>query len=61
MLEGCVPWPEELVKLYEQKGYRQDITLWKHFDQWVRRYADRTAIVYQGKKTAYRQMDEYNG
>ena len=27
MLEGCVPWPEEFVKLYTQKGYWEDIIL----------------------------------
>ena len=36
MLEGCVPWPEEFVKLYTQKGYWEDIILGEHLDQWVR-------------------------
>jgi 2,3-dihydroxybenzoate-AMP ligase len=58
-MEGCVPWPEEFVKEYKQKGYWEDLTLGEHFDQWVERYADRPAIACQGKEVTYRQMGEY--
>lgn len=59
MIKGCVPWPEEFVKEYRQRGYWQDISLGDHFDQWVEHYADRPAIACQGKEVTYRQMGVY--
>src|SRR5271166_6376838 len=29
MLEGCTAWPEEFARLYREKGYWEDITLWQ--------------------------------
>jgi len=55
-MEGCVPWPEEFVKEYKEKGYWEDIPLGDHFDQWVEKYAERTAIAGQGKEVTFRQM-----
>ncbi|MFH1091738.1 MAG: AMP-binding protein, partial [Pseudomonadota bacterium] len=59
MLEGCVPWPDELVKLFKKKGYWEDITIGEHIDRWVEKYADRTAIAYQGRDITYRELDVY--
>ena len=58
MLEGCVPWPEELVKVYKEKGYWESITLGEHFDNWVEKYADRNAIACNGESITYRQLGE---
>lgn len=57
-MEGFVPWPQELVNEYKEKGYWEDITLGEHFDRWVAQYADRPAISYQGSEITYRQLDE---
>lgn len=59
MLEGFVPWPEEFVNVYKEKGYWEDVTLGEHFDRWVDQYRGRPALAYQGKEITYRQMDEY--
>ncbi len=58
MLEGCVPWPDEFVKMYKEKGYWEDITLGEHLDRWVEQYADRPAIAFQGQEITYREMGE---
>jgi len=58
MLKGCVPWPEEFVKEYQQKGYWEGRPLGDHFDEWVETFADRTAIACNGEKVTYRQMGE---
>ena len=59
MLEGCVPWPDEFVKLYKEKGYWEDIPFSDHIDEWVTNYADRPAIACDGQEVTYRQMDVY--
>ena len=59
MLEGCVPWPEELVELYKEKGYWEGLTMGEHIDRWVEKYADRPALAYQGQEVTFRQMDVY--
>lgn len=58
-MNGCVPWPEEWVKEYKQKGYWEGIPLGDHFDQWVEHYGDRPAIACQGREITYRQMGIY--
>ncbi len=58
-MEGFVPWPEELVKLYKKKGYWEDTTFGEHIDRWVKKYGDQPALAYRGKEITYRQMDEY--
>jgi len=58
-MEGCVPYPDEFVKVYKEKGYWEDITIGEHFDRWVEQYADRIAIAYHGQEVTFRRMDEY--
>ena len=58
-MEGCVPWPEDFVKRYKEKGYWEDIPFGEHFDRWVHQYADRPAISCQSQEITYGQMDEY--
>ena len=58
MLEGFVPFPEEFVKKYRQKGIWVDKTLGDEFDEFTARYADRIAISYLGEQVTYRQLGE---
>ena len=58
MLEGFVPFPEEFVKKYRQKGIWADKTLGDEFDEFTARYADRIAISYLGEQVTYRQLGE---
>jgi len=59
MLEGFVPWPKELVQAYKESGYWEDITFGEHFDQWVEKYADRSALAFHDEEISYKEMDEY--
>jgi 2,3-dihydroxybenzoate-AMP ligase len=56
MLDGFVPFPEEFVKRYKEKGYWADKTLGDDFDQAVDQFGDRTAISFQGEQVTYRQL-----
>ena len=58
MLEGFVPFPEEFVKRYKEKGYWIDKTFGEEFDECVNRYRDRVALAYNGKYVSYREMSE---
>jgi 2,3-dihydroxybenzoate-AMP ligase len=58
-MEGCVPWPDEFVKEYKEKGYWEDIPFGEHFDRWVEKYAGRTAIAGKGQSVTYQQMGVY--
>ena len=58
-MDGCVPWPEEFVRIYKDKGYWEDKTLGEHLDDWVAKYGDRPAIIYDGEEISYLRMDEY--
>jgi len=58
MLEGCVPWPADRVKEYKQKGYWAGITLGQAFDEWVKKYADRPAVISDSGTFTYSQLDD---
>jgi 2,3-dihydroxybenzoate-AMP ligase len=58
-MEGFIPWPDEFVRLYKEKGYWEDKTFGEHLAQWVEAYGDRPALAYRGKEISYRAMDEY--
>jgi 2,3-dihydroxybenzoate-AMP ligase len=59
MLDGCVPWPEEFVREYRNKGYWEDKTLADHLAEWAEKYGDKPAIIHKGQEISYYQMDEY--
>ena len=58
-MDGCVPWPEEFVRLYKEKGYWEDKTLAEHLEEWVAKHGDRPAVIHDGVEISYRRMDEY--
>jgi 2,3-dihydroxybenzoate-AMP ligase len=37
MLEGCVPWPEDLAQRYRERGYWRDVTIGEQLDQAIGR------------------------
>ncbi len=53
MLEGCIPWPEEIARNYREKGYWEDITLNEMLEQAASINQDKTAIVYQNQRLTY--------
>lgn len=58
MMEGCVPWPEEFVQKYREKGYWEDKSLAEHLEDWVMKYGDAPAIIHGGREISYISMDE---
>ncbi len=56
MLEGFVPFPEDFVKRYKEKGYWRDKTLGEEFDEFVNQYADRVALAFKGEHISYHEM-----
>jgi 2,3-dihydroxybenzoate-AMP ligase len=45
MLQGCVPWPEELARSYRRKGYWQDVSIPDFFSTLVAASPDRVAVT----------------
>ena len=58
MLEGFVPFPEEFVKRYKEKGYWIGKTLGEEFDEAVAKYGDRVALTCNGEYVTYRELGE---
>ncbi len=58
MLEGFVPYPEEFVKRYREKGYWVDKTIGEELDEAVVKYADRIALAWEGQHVTYRELGE---
>ena len=58
MLAGCVPFPDEFVKRYKEKGYWIDKTLGEEFDEFVLKYAERVALAAKGEYVTYRELGE---
>ncbi len=61
MLEGCRAWPEEFARLYREKGYWEDITLWRMLERVIARAPDKIAIVCPDRRTSYRELGERIG
>lgn len=58
MLENCTPWPEEFVKLYHEKGYWTDITLWEMVEETIKKCGPKEALVYEDQRLTYDQIKE---
>ncbi|MGH3656376.1 MAG: AMP-binding protein, partial [Micromonosporaceae bacterium] len=58
MLEGVVPWPDEVAAEYRAKGYWLGRPLGEHLWEWADRYADRVAVVDGEVRLTYRQLAE---
>src|SRR5512136_555633 len=56
MLEGFVPYPDEFVKRYREKGYWIDKTIGQELDEAVAKYGDRVALAWEGQHVAYREL-----
>jgi len=58
MLEGFVPFPEEFVKRYKEKGYWLGKTLGEEFDEAVGKFGDRIALACNGQYVTYNELGE---
>ncbi|MTD55761.1 (2,3-dihydroxybenzoyl)adenylate synthase [Amycolatopsis pithecellobii] len=60
MLDGCVPWPEELAERYRAKGYWTGEPLDVLLQDGVSRHAGRTALVgADGARWTYAELDAW--
>jgi 2,3-dihydroxybenzoate-AMP ligase len=57
MLEGCVPWPEELTARYREQGYWTGDVLAEIGRRWARSDPDRIAIVAGDRRLTYGELD----
>lgn len=58
MLEGCVPWPEDVARRYREAGYWADITLWQMLEQSIERNPHRVALIDRGQRLAYSELSD---
>ncbi|TDB88145.1 2,3-dihydroxybenzoate-AMP ligase, partial [Micromonospora fluostatini] len=56
MLDGCVPWPEDLATRYRREGYWQGRPLGDLLDEACARHADRTALVCGERRITYADL-----
>ena len=56
MFDGMVPWPAEFAARYRARGYWQGVTIGQVFDDAVRRYAEREAIIDGERRLTYAQL-----
>ncbi|OPY85311.1 MAG: 2,3-dihydroxybenzoate-AMP ligase [Syntrophorhabdus sp. PtaU1.Bin153] len=56
MMQGHVPYPDEFVKRYREKGYWLDKTLGDDFDEFTGKYKNRVAVSAAGKHVTYSEM-----
>ncbi|HET9092473.1 MAG TPA: AMP-binding protein [Acidimicrobiales bacterium] len=58
MLDGVVPFPDDVAEQYVAKGYWEERPLIAAFREVFRRFADRVALVDGDGPVTYRQLDE---
>lgn len=56
MLEGCVPWPDDIARRYRAEGYWSGTTLGDMFDQTARTSGDKTALVHGQVRLSYDEL-----
>lgn len=57
MLEGCVPWPDELAARYRREGYWRGEALGDLLRPWARTDPGRTALIAPGRRWTYGELD----
>lgn len=57
-MEGFVPFPEELVRKYRERGLWIDKTIAEEMEKSVGKYSERIALAYRGQYVTYRQLNE---
>jgi 2,3-dihydroxybenzoate-AMP ligase len=58
VLEGCVPWPDDLAALYRREGYWLGRPLGDLLDEACARYAGKTALVCGDRRMTYADLSE---
>lgn len=55
-MEGFVPYPDDFVKKYQEKGYWVGKTVAEELEESIVRYADRVALAWEGQHVTYREL-----
>lgn len=58
MLNGCTPWPDEFSKLYREKGYWEDRTIFEVLENSVEMHGSKLAVVDRDQRITYEQLGE---
>ncbi|MCS0639061.1 AMP-binding protein [Streptomyces sp. LP05-1] len=58
MLEGCVPWPDDLAERYRRAGYWLGRPLGELLAESCAAHADRVALVHGSTRLTYRQVEQ---
>ena len=56
MLEGCVPWPDEVARQYRQAGVWEGITVAEMVARAARNHPDRIAVIHGERRTTYGEL-----
>jgi 2,3-dihydroxybenzoate---[aryl-carrier protein] ligase len=56
MLEGCVPWPDEVANQYRQAGAWEGITVAEMVARAARNHPDKTAVIHGDRRTTYQEL-----
>ena len=56
MLEGCVPWPDEVANQYRQAGVWEGITVAEMVARAARNHPDKTAVIHGDRRTTYQEL-----
>jgi len=56
MLNGCVPWPEDLACEYEKSGLWEGITVAEMVERTATRFPDKVAVVHAGGRLTYAEL-----
>jgi 2,3-dihydroxybenzoate-AMP ligase len=58
MLEGCVPWPADLARLYRARGWWEGVTIPEMLARSAARHPEKTALVAGDLRLGYRDLIE---
>jgi 2,3-dihydroxybenzoate-AMP ligase len=58
MLEGCVPWPADLARLYRTRGWWEGVTIPEMLARRAARHPEKTALVAGDLRLRYRDLVE---
>jgi 2,3-dihydroxybenzoate-AMP ligase len=56
MLEGCIPWPEDLAQGYRRAGLWEDITVAEMVERTMRTAPGKAAVVFDDRRISYAEL-----
>ena len=56
MLQGCVPWPEELARRYIEAGVWEGITVAEMIERTARRQPGKVAVIQGDRRITYEEL-----